>query len=65
MPYEKIAALGGTEAWTNFRDNLCINMWLQYVNSGHYHLVRVIYFVLFLFACLLYSFIAVFVMTMG
>ncbi|KAF6136764.1 hypothetical protein GIB67_020086 [Kingdonia uniflora] len=64
MPHKEIGALGGTEAYTNFRDNLCANMWLEYVNSGHYHPAQVIYFVLYLFICLLYSFIAVFVMTM-
>ncbi|KAF6176103.1 hypothetical protein GIB67_000197 [Kingdonia uniflora] len=29
MPHEEIGALKGTEAWTNFRDNLCANMWLD------------------------------------
>ncbi|KAF6158860.1 hypothetical protein GIB67_012503 [Kingdonia uniflora] len=29
MPHEEIEALGGTKAWTNFRDNLCENMCLD------------------------------------
>ncbi|KAF6143700.1 hypothetical protein GIB67_021710 [Kingdonia uniflora] len=34
MPHEEIGSLRGTEALSNFRDHLCANMWLEYVNSG-------------------------------